>query len=124
MAVIMTISDKELKKKNPKVVLNPNLDQIVKIIRSKEFKAVDLTPKGRYNQLSAGLEIDWDPQDPESYLLSFLFVPDTKKHDHTHLDVSLKQAKALYKLLGNIIAATDKLSKTKSKKNKSKRQKT
>lgn len=115
----MTISEQELKKKKPKVVMNQNLDEIMKIIRSPEFKSVDLTPKGRYNQLSAGLEIDWDPKDPESWLLSFLFVPDMKKEDHSHIDVSIKKVKALYKLLGHIIAATDKLKtakKTKPKK--------
>lgn len=117
----MTISDKELKKKKPKVVINPNLDEILKIIRSPEFKGVDLTPKGRYNQLSAGLEIDWDPKDPESWLLSFLFVPDRKEHDHSHIDVSLKKVKALHKFLGNILEATSKLpKKTKSKKSKKK----
>lgn len=116
MATIMTISDKELKKKKPKVVMNANLDEILKIVRSPEFKSIDLTEKGRYNQLSAGLEIDWDPKDPQSWMLSFLFVPDMKEHDHSHLDVSLKKVKALHKLLGNIIAATDALPKKKKSK--------
>jgi hypothetical protein len=116
MAVIMQISEKELKKKNPKVVMNPNLDEILKIIRSKEFKAVELTAKDRYNSLSTSLEIDWDPKDPASWLLSFLFVPDQKKPDHWHIDVPLDKIKALHKLLSNIIAATDKLPRKKARK--------
>lgn len=66
-------------------------------------------------QLSASLEIEWDPSCEKEWFLSFLFVPDTKKHDHEHIDVPVKSIRELQKLLGNILQEVDSLPKKKKK---------
>lgn len=120
MATVMTISDKELKKgAKGKVVMNPNLDAILKILKSPKFKkGVDLT-EGPYKKLSAGLEIDWDPTNPKSWFLSFLFVPDVNEHDHEHIDVPMDKVKELHAYLSLMIKEVNKLSKKKKTKKKS-----
>lgn len=111
MATIMVISEKELKKgAKAKVVKNPYLDEIVKLVKSKKLQGLDLT-KGPYNQLSVGLEIDWNPKDLKSWMLSFLFVPDLKKHDHFHIDVDMKTAKKLHKYLTDLLQEAEKRTK-------------
>lgn len=111
MAIIM----KTKGSKKMKVIKNPNLDKIIKLLKNPKFKSRLLTPKGQFNQLWAGAEIDWDPQDPASWFLSLLFIPDTKKEAHYHIDLSHAQIKQLQQILQVIDREIIKLKKSKKK---------
>lgn len=115
MAMIMKSTGKKNKKGEIKVEINPHLKEISKIVKSKNFKSMTLTKKGRYNQLSAGLEIGWDPKDPKEYALSFLFVPDMKEEGHEHIDIDVESMKKLHGLIGNILKHVKALPKKKKK---------